>query len=248
MQYKAVLFDVDGTAVPNEQHALPSPLLVKTVAQAQTRVHVCAATGRIYATARWVIDALKLTDPCIVSSGAEIIQPQSGVLLWKKQIPKATVAALLTLLAPYPFEVLVSSQFTTFPPQPRGKLQDESIIYIMEVPVAQRSEIRAKLQRIPQIVIHEATGYIEDRVTFNITHQEATKLHAVHELTKLMGVTKEEIIAVGDSANDLPLFAAAGLKVAMGNATDELKQNADVVTASVYEDGLAQIIQKYILS
>ena len=54
-------------------------------------------------------------------------------------------------------------------------------------------------------------------------------------------------MAVGDSGNDLPLFENAGFKVAMGNASPLLKQAADVVVASVKDNGLAEAIQKYIL-
>lgn len=64
---------------------------------------------------------------------------------------------------------------------------------------------------------------------------------------ELLGIDMSEVIAVGDSLNDLAVIQAAGLGVAMGNAQETLKENADVVTASNNEDGIALIIRDYIL-
>ena len=54
-------------------------------------------------------------------------------------------------------------------------------------------------------------------------------------------------MAIGDSGNDIPMLRAAALGVAMGNATREVKDAADAVTASNMEDGAAIAIERYIL-
>jgi hydroxymethylpyrimidine pyrophosphatase-like HAD family hydrolase len=56
------------------------------------------------------------------------------------------------------------------------------------------------------------------------------------------------VIAIGDGHNDMPLLEAAGLKVAMGNAPDEVKQLADYVAPSLADDGVAAAIDKFVLS
>lgn len=61
-------------------------------------------------------------------------------------------------------------------------------------------------------------------------------------------IASSEIIACGDEVVDLPMLHAAGLGVAMQNAVDSVKKAADVVTSSNDEDGVAEIIVKYILS
>jgi hydroxymethylpyrimidine pyrophosphatase-like HAD family hydrolase len=63
----------------------------------------------------------------------------------------------------------------------------------------------------------------------------------------MLGVRYEEIIGVGDGHNDVPLLEAVGLKVAMGNAPDEVKAIADYVAPKLSEDGVADVIQRYIL-
>ena len=66
-------------------------------------------------------------------------------------------------------------------------------------------------------------------------------------LIKEIGMTKEEMIAVGDGFNDLSMIQYAGLGVAMANAQEIVRQNADYITLSNEEDGVAAVVEKFIL-
>lgn len=68
---------------------------------------------------------------------------------------------------------------------------------------------------------------------------------AVDKLVRHLGISKEQIICVGDSFNDLPMIRIAGLGVAMGNAQEEVKRSADYVTGSNDEDGIVTVIEKF---
>ena len=74
----------------------------------------------------------------------------------------------------------------------------------------------------------------------------ADKGMALTELAEYLGIQKKEILAIGDSGNDIGLLQAAGVAVAMGNADDEVKQLADIVTCSNSEDGAAMVIETLI--
>jgi hydroxymethylpyrimidine pyrophosphatase-like HAD family hydrolase len=56
------------------------------------------------------------------------------------------------------------------------------------------------------------------------------------------------VLAIGDSWNDAPLLQAAGFGVAMGSAPPELREVADAVVADVENDGVAEAIERYVLS
>ncbi|HEU0058628.1 MAG TPA: Cof-type HAD-IIB family hydrolase [Hyphomicrobiaceae bacterium] len=81
----------------------------------------------------------------------------------------------------------------------------------------------------------------------DITHPLANKGAALAVLAECMGVAVREIAVLGDGSNDLPMFAVAGLSIAMGNAGDEVKARADLVTAANDEEGFAQAVEQLIL-
>ena len=66
-------------------------------------------------------------------------------------------------------------------------------------------------------------------------------------IADILGVSKKETMAIGDASNDIPMLKWAGLGVAMGNATEEIKKIADVVALSNDDDGAAKVIEKYVL-
>ena len=68
---------------------------------------------------------------------------------------------------------------------------------------------------------------------------------AVEKLIKHLEIPREKVICIGDSYNDLPMLRFAGMGVAMGNAQQEVKEMADYVTASNDEDGIVNVIDKF---
>ncbi len=81
-----------------------------------------------------------------------------------------------------------------------------------------------------------------------INDVRGTKQHGVLEFAKYMKLNPHEMIGVGDEETDYPLLMACGLKVAMGNAVQSLKDIADYVAPSVEEDGLVEVIEKFVLN
>lgn len=73
------------------------------------------------------------------------------------------------------------------------------------------------------------------------------KAQSLAVLLKEIGMTKEEMIAIGDGFNDLSMIKYAGLGVAMANAQEVVRQNADYITLSNEEDGVAAVVEKFIL-
>ena len=76
----------------------------------------------------------------------------------------------------------------------------------------------------------------------------ATKGNGLLCLAEYLGLKPEQTMAFGDGSNDLSMIQAAGLGVAMENAMEILKQQADYITGSNQEDGVASAIEHFILS
>lgn len=89
-------------------------------------------------------------------------------------------------------------------------------------------------------VVRSTTRFCE------FSNPEATKGNAVRFLADMWGIKKDEIMACGDQDNDIEMLLAAGTKIAMGNATQELKNIADFITDTVDNDGVVKAVEKFI--
>ncbi len=80
-----------------------------------------------------------------------------------------------------------------------------------------------------------------------VNAKAATKGNALLWLADHLGIPREETMAFGDGENDISMLKAAGTGVAMGNASDQVKESADEVTLTNDQDGVAAAIQNWVL-
>lgn len=100
-----------------------------------------------------------------------------------------------------------------------------------------REEVRTFLTSNPALAT-VCGGYNN----LEFTRKDASKGIALKRLAGLLSIPVESTMAIGDTENDLSIIQAAGIGVAMGNAADHIKENADYVTTSNTEDGVAAAI------
>lgn len=246
-KYEAIVFDLDGTAVPNLPGGMPSPRLVETIKRHKPTTYLIAATGRPVRHAYPILDALQLLTPAIVSGGTIILAPKTHEVLKFTPLPAKAIHALFQVIQdrPYTFslrdEVIETRGHTLHP----KLVENIEIVYIGSVPAGDVAQLKSDLALIADIAASFVPDWLSTGFAINIVHKDATKEHAVAEVLSLLGVKPEATIGIGDGANDLHLFRSVGLKVAMGNAAPELKSAADIIAPSVEEDGLAIIIERY---
>lgn len=101
--------------------------------------------------------------------------------------------------------------------------------------------IREILVSYPELTAAYSSIYVE------IFANGASKGIALSKLAEMLGIKKDEIACIGDGENDMPMFEASGMKLAMGNAVDILKEKADYVLPSNNENGVAFAVNEYIL-
>ncbi len=107
-------------------------------------------------------------------------------------------------------------------------------------------ENRQKVRQIAQ----EMGGFSivsSESNNLEISDEGATKGLALLELGRMLGLEKSQVMACGDSENDLPMLETVGLGVAMGNAPRFIQEKAAAVTATNDEDGVALALEKYVL-
>ncbi|MCL2045457.1 MAG: HAD hydrolase family protein [Oscillospiraceae bacterium] len=79
------------------------------------------------------------------------------------------------------------------------------------------------------------------------TGREATKSKALHEIANFWKIAQTEIVAFGDDINDIDLLAYAGMGVAMGNALNVVKADANYVCGTSDDDGVVKWIEENVL-
>ncbi len=106
--------------------------------------------------------------------------------------------------------------------------------------------VRDRLPGLVQTFVQKSPRYAGTMC--EILRHDASKWSALLHLAEAWGVDPEEICAVGDDANDVPMLRGAGLGVAMGHARPDVLGAADLVTGSDEEDGLAMVIEDVLLA
>lgn len=247
MKYKAVIFDLDGTAIPNTPNGMPSQRLINAVKHAQGNIKLCAATGRPITNAKAILTALNLQDPCVISAGTQIVDPVTDKMMWEASLEPADVAAILNICKPYHYEVLIRNELMGEGSSASARQSIDghvNVMYVMGCAQSDADTILVELEKLPQVTAAGVLSWTQDGVDIHITHKEATKEHAIGELLRILGLNKDQVIGVGDADNDVHLFAGVGYKVAMGNGTDRLKGLADKIVDTVDDDGLAKLIEE----
>lgn len=247
-RYKAIIFDVDGTLILNKRDGIPSKRVREAIIKAKEYLHVGIATSRSYSRVAHIFDHLKLYGLSILSGGSEIVDVSSKKIIFQKSllIKDMMIICKLATFSGIKVSVYDNKQTLIFSSQyiPKNPLQ----LWIYAMSTIKADKFIEKISHISTIAINKVPSWKKNKVDLIITHAVATKQHAILKLSRLLNIETHEIIGVGDGHNDLPLLMACGLKVAMGNAVEDLKAIADYVAPTVEEDGVADIIEKFVLN
>lgn len=267
MTIRLVATDLDDTLLRDDWTL--SERVIQAIRKAREQgVHVTFATGRMPASTRPYVEQLGLDVPIITYNGAMIQEAMSGEVLYRKVIPVETAREVVSWLLNQEVHLHLYQKDQVFV----HKMNDWSRGYARatRVPVGETDLIKLLEQEdegIEKIILFgenkelEAWGKkIHERFTgkvhitsskphfLELIHPEVNKGVALMALAKRLGINQEDVMAIGDGLNDIEMIRYAGLGVAIGNARQEVKEAADVVTTSNQEDGVAQAIAKYVLT
>ncbi len=247
--YKALITDVDGTLIPNKFDGRLSSRVVETVKKAKEKIHIGLATSRHPKDIFHLTNELTLFGPSIVYGGAQIIDLATKTTLWEQTIEPSDAKEILRIAQKMHIEFIsndsgerirVIHDTSYFPKRPLsfwGHGLDKETL----------DAFHQAIKHLNNTGLHIIPSWQRGKVDFLITHTKATKQHAIVQVAELLQIDPSDMIGVGDGANDLPLLMACGLKIAMGNAVPELKDIADYVAPSVEDDGLADVLEKFVL-
>ncbi len=111
MKHKAIIFDLDGTAIPNHAKGLLPSKLVKTIQLHQKDIHLCAATtGRPIANAKYIIDALEINRPVYRGGRTQIYDPVTDAIIWEASLEPGNAQNILKICQNYHYQVLAGNE------------------------------------------------------------------------------------------------------------------------------------------
>jgi 5-amino-6-(5-phospho-D-ribitylamino)uracil phosphatase len=246
--YKALISDVDGTLIPNKKDGLPSPAVIDAIIKSKDLIHVGIATSRPLFMLTKLFEKLPLSGPCVVSGGTQIYDATTKKVVWEKRLEVEKMEQIIAVMRRH-FDTFyindgVGDTEWTLGYRPKPALG----MFAPAIEPEEVQRIHDELLGVKGIAVHQIASHTPGKIDLDITHGLATKQHGVLEVAKILDIDSKEIIGVGDGYNDFPLLMACGLKVAMGNAVEDLKAIADYIAPTVDEDGVADVINRFVLN
>ncbi|WP_138420905.1 Cof-type HAD-IIB family hydrolase [Aquibacillus sediminis] len=264
--YKLVAIDIDDTLINDDRQVTEGTLQAIKTAH-ENGVMVALATGRMFAGAYPIAKQVGLDIPVISYQGALIKDLKSNHILYEKSIPANIVQKIIQYSKKKGVHLQISSGDKLYAREDNDKVRtyaaNQNIPYYIEPDFDTRfleePVTKMLINENPEVVdqlLHELKPTIgqECFVTkskpffLEFTHQEVNKGEAIKFLCNHIGCQLEEVIAIGDSWNDIQMLEVAGLPVSMGNATDDLKQVAKYITSSNNEEGVKEVFEKFVLN
>ena len=241
----AAALDLDGTIIGADE--MISPAVQEAIARLSSHMPVFIATGREPADVLRYSKELGLTTPQISDGGANILDPVRGVSVWTAPLGPANAEAVVTTLREMGSAFVAthaSGTASTFDDVPNWDLIRVSALDLDEANADALAEIfrgNTDMHVIKAVLPYNGLWAVD------FTLAGVDKAAGVAWVGKTLGVEPTDMVAAGDSYNDLPMLKACGIGIAMGSAPEEVKATADFVAPTVEEDGLAIAIHDYVL-
>lgn len=248
MERKLFAFDIDGTLLDSTKQALPST--VAALEELRKAGHfVTVATGRSRYLAKPVIDTFKF-DNYILCNGAAAFMNHKQV--YKNLLPQEQVRTFLKeahdMLIDTSFIGLdVSKRSTTFDPE---RMEEAMSSFGSTTPDLDPTFLdTADVYQVLAFYDTQLEHFFDDKypeLHFVRWHEKCvdvipkggSKATTILHVADQVGLTKDDVISFGDGMNDREMLATSGIGVVMGNASDEVRQYADMITSDNDNDGI----------
>lgn len=264
---RMLAIDMDGTCL-NDGHRISMKTLNALRQAAEAGIEIVPATGRALTCLPHQLRSEKYVRYVISSNGAVVTDLKQDCSIYNALIPNKTACELLNKLEKIGlgftahidnYSVVEGKTLTVCGRLAYGidasnticvrslteYIQDrcadaEELQLFSFVPGA-RAQMTEVLKDYPDITVTSTVKCVE------LNLQEATKGMALAALANHLGIRQDHIACVGNGRNDLSMFQSSGMKFAVGNAVQELKNAADYTVPSNNKSGVAAVVQKYLL-
>ena len=273
-KWQLVLCDLDGTLL-NRENLITPDNLAAVAALADHQIGFTLATGRMDCMTRLYVSQLRVTLPIIACNGAAIRDCASNELIHKTCIPSEDVLLITSWMSRHKMDFLIYSPDAVYYPAGSRRIDilhqyNRQAAAHHEVPVPLFELNNHLLDRLAEQIVKmlailpeqqglndlqrflaarqgcEAVRSMDN--TMDIMATGVSKGAAMMMLAEKIGISPGDIVAFGDHDNDASMLQAAGLGIAMGNATPLAIAAGKVRTLDNEQSGVAAAIYRYVLS
>lgn len=250
MKYKMLALDIDDT-LTTEGGQEVSSAVYDALHSAAEHATITFVTARAINRFQQFLEKLKLPKGYhVVENGAKVLDPQ-GNLEYDLSIGHDEVQEIINIAQPYYLELgfLVDEYWKDdlLTVGPENTVTGVSFTCVSETQAHLLEEAVNQLPHQYAVYIGKHWTNPEEWKGILIFHHDATKGKGMRYVQKKLGISAKETLAVGDGATDVSMFEAAGMRVAMSNAVPEMLESADYIAPSVHENGIIDVIEKYII-
>lgn len=253
-----VVCDVDGTLVGSDGDVAPD-VVAALRALVDAGLPVGVATGRMFSGAGRVLERTGLPGPHLVSNGAVVVHEGEVVASWP--VPRDVLGDLLAAAAEVDLylEVYADDGYLVTRHDERARAHWEILGVDPLGTISSPDDVPGEVSKVTVVVFEHddvpdvaalltSIGLVPDSGTSPATPDfsyvngvvpGADKGNALRTAAELLGVDVAATVALGDSDNDLSMFAVAGTAVAMGQSHDAVLDAAHLRAPSVHDDGAA---------
>jgi Cof subfamily protein (haloacid dehalogenase superfamily) len=259
-----VLADVDGTLVTREK-------VLTDRAQAAVRhlresgIRFAITSGRPPRGMAMLVEPLALDLPLAGFNGGLFVNPDLSIVE-ERRLPRDVAEKSVDILAKSGLDIWVyvgNDWLIRSPEAPHVDREAWTVKFRPEVVGSFHNVLDKALKivgvsddlKLVERCEVSMQGALGDRATaarsqpyyLDITHRDANKGFVVDYLGRSLGISPDEIATIGDQPNDLTMFKRSGLSIAMGNAPEDVKRQANAVAASYDDEGFAKAVEEFVL-
>lgn len=270
---RLVVSDMDGTLLgPDKRVSAVTREAIKRAERAGIRFSIC--TGRIQTMTEYYLGDLQLTTPVITANGALIWDPAGQKVLWDQPMDEEELLSLLLFCREHQLDYCALTMGTSY--FAAGSVRRKRFEQYNEIArsggfapmsLALFDDAFACIrgQKVYKVLINEvvpgqfaaAVAFIDTLKTIGYTSSEdrlldvadrnISKGEGLKHLAQLLDIPTDDVCAVGDYDNDIPMLRASGFPVAMANGCEAIRNAAEFVTKANTEDGVAYLLDQLLL-
>lgn len=276
MAIKLICIDMDGTLLDNN-HNVPIENKKALIEARDKGIIIAITTGRLFTSAKYYSDLIGINAPIISSNGAYIKEKDSSKVIYENALSLDECLEIYNICKQYSFDTYFNTHDTAISstefkedhaymitnkllkqkdkikfkvaPDLTNILKELEGDVLKAILINKSSKDNTELLKAKNefIKLNKYEVVSSGLNNFEVMKKGTSKGNAVKKLAEILDIKNDEIMCIGDSENDLSMIKFAGIGVCMENGLELLKKEADYITDTNLNSGVAKAIRKFAL-